>query len=45
MAQLWYYALDGQSLGPIPFDDLKKLATDGKLSGNDTRLDATGEAP
>lgn len=36
MEQLWYYTHDGQSLGPVSFDELKKLTTTGQLLPGDS---------
>ena len=36
MDQLWYYAREGQSLGPVPFDELKRLAAGGQLAPTDS---------
>ncbi len=35
MDQLWYYTREGQSLGPISFEELNKLAAAGRLSPSD----------
>ena len=31
----WYYAVDGQRQGPVPFDHLRQLAAAGQLSAGD----------
>ena len=35
MATAWYYALDGESRGPISTEELKTLITSGRLTHND----------
>lgn len=35
MAGRWYYGIDGETHGPIPAEDLKKLADDGTLMSSD----------
>src|SRR5438477_581880 len=32
---LWYYAVDGQRQGPVPFDQLRRLAASGQLTPGD----------